>query len=62
MQSDKVQLAQRILDAISQGYAVSFDDAIHLRNAAATPEEAMLPLEEIAKRILNRAEKAGAAG
>jgi hypothetical protein len=51
--SARAQLARRVLRALaSSGESVSTHDALQLRNWAATPEDAMLPLREIALRIL----------
>jgi hypothetical protein len=52
MDSRRTALAWRILEMISHGHTIPFDDAIQLRNWAITPEDAMLPLEEIARAIL----------
>ena len=54
MDSDRAELARRILVILAKGDPVSFHDAIQLRNWAARPEDAMLPLQDIAHRILER--------
>jgi len=52
MNSARAELARRVLATLAQGLSVTFDDAIRLRNWAARPEDALLPLAEIALRIL----------
>jgi hypothetical protein len=52
MDSARAELARRILDTLVKGDTVSFNDAIQLRNWAVRPEDAMLPLEEIARSIM----------
>jgi hypothetical protein len=54
MDSARARLAQRILEMLAQGYAVPFNDAIQLRNWAVRPEDALLPLAEIARGILDQ--------
>ena len=54
MDSDRAELARRILDVLAKGDPVSFHDAIQLRNWAVCPEDAMLSLEDIAHRILKQ--------
>jgi hypothetical protein len=39
---------------LTSGYTVPISDALQLRNWAATPEDAMLPLREVALRILSQ--------
>ena len=56
MDSAKAQLARRILETLAQGYSVSFNDAIQLRNWAVRPEDSLLPLAEIARGILEQEE------
>jgi hypothetical protein len=51
--SPRVELARRILETIAQGHQVSVPDALQLRDWAVRPEHAMLPLEKIARRILD---------
>lgn len=53
MDSARAQLARRVLETLAQGYSVSFADAIQLRNWAVRPEQSLLPLAEIARRILD---------
>jgi len=53
MPSEKVMLAQRVLKALDEGETVVVADALQLRNWAGTPEDALLPLREIAERILS---------
>jgi hypothetical protein len=50
--SPKVELVSRILETLARGHHVSVLDAMQLRNWAVRPEDAMLPLGEIALRIL----------
>ena len=54
MNSDRAELARRILSILAKGDSVPFRDAIQLRNWAIRPEEAMLSLEEIADGILKQ--------
>ena len=54
MDSDRAELARRILDVLAKGDSVSFHDPIQLRNWAVRPEDALLPLEDIAHRILEQ--------
>jgi hypothetical protein len=49
----RVELARRVLETLILGDRVSTSDALQLRNWALSPEDSMLPLEEIAIRILN---------
>jgi hypothetical protein len=51
--SARAELARRILEYIAHGNLVSFNDAFQLRNWAISPEDALLPLTEIARRILD---------
>jgi hypothetical protein len=51
--SARVELARRVLKTLSEGNRVSIDDALLLRNWAKRPEEALQPLEEIARGILD---------
>ena len=50
--SARAELARRVLEALDQGQGVPTQDALQLRNWAATPEDSMLTLQEIAQRIL----------
>jgi hypothetical protein len=52
----KLELAKRVLQMLANGHPVPALDAFQLRNWAATPEYAMLPLGEIAGRILSEEE------
>ena len=54
MLSARAELARRVLQVLSVGRSVSTQEALQLRNWAGTAEEAILPLEEIARRILMR--------
>jgi hypothetical protein len=62
--SPKAKLATFVLQALKEGQSVATQDALQLRDWAVRPEDATLPLEEIARRILNREEspKANTAG
>jgi|HubBroStandDraft_5_1064220.scaffolds.fasta_scaffold63714_2 hypothetical protein len=53
--SAKIELALRVRRALAQGESVPWQDALQLRNWSVATEDAMLPLEEIARRILRRA-------
>ena len=52
MDSERAELARRVLATLAQSLPVTFEDAIRLRSWAASPKDAMLPLSEIALRIL----------
>jgi hypothetical protein len=52
--SAKAELARRVLEMLVHGYPVPTHDALQLRNWAVRPTDSMLPLEEIAHRILNQ--------
>ena len=54
MDSARAALARRLLKAFVNGYSVSFNDAVQLRNWASSPEDAMLPLDGIARQILKQ--------
>jgi hypothetical protein len=54
MDSVRADLARRVLETLAQGYVVSLNDAIQLRNWAVRPKDIMLPLAEIAQRILDQ--------
>ena len=54
--SPRVELARRVLAALAQGYPVPTLDAFQLRNWALRPEDSVLPLGEIAIRILENEE------
>jgi hypothetical protein len=58
--SEKAELARRVLENLAQGHPVPTHDALQLRNWAVLPEDAMLPLEEIALRVLNQEENRNA--
>jgi hypothetical protein len=50
--SARAELARRVLQMLALGESLSTLDALQLRNWALTPKDTMLPLEEIALRIL----------
>jgi hypothetical protein len=50
----QTELARAVLQMLMAGHAVPMHQAIRLRNAAICPEDSVLPLEEIAQRILAR--------
>jgi hypothetical protein len=52
MESEREELARLALDRLSHGHPISERDALQLRRWAMNPADAMLPLEEIARRIL----------
>jgi hypothetical protein len=52
MPSAKAELARLVLRMIKEGKSVPAYAAFQLRNWANIPEDSMLPLEEIAHRIL----------
>jgi hypothetical protein len=52
LMSAKAELARRVMQIFALGESVSTLDALQLRNWALTPQGTMLPLEEIALRIL----------
>jgi hypothetical protein len=54
--SARAELAKRVLKTLSEGGRVSFTDALLLRNWAARPEEALQPLADIARGILEEEE------
>jgi hypothetical protein len=54
--SARVELARLVLEVLQDGRLVSVEDALQLRNWAVTSEDAMLPLEQIALRILQEEE------
>jgi hypothetical protein len=53
MPSAQAALARRVLQALQEGQPVPTHDALQLRNWAHS-DDIMLPLEEIARRILFR--------
>jgi hypothetical protein len=55
--SNRVDLARRVLENIARGHLASTLDAVELRNWAVSPEDCVLPLEEIAHRILDQDER-----
>ena len=57
MDSPRAALARRVLKILAQGSQVPVDDALQLRSWASEPEDALLPLAEIAINILNREEE-----
>ena len=52
--SAQTELARSVLQMHMAGHAVPTHRAIQLRNWAVCPEDSVLPLEEIARRILGR--------
>jgi hypothetical protein len=52
MPSARAELARLVLQMIKDGQPVPTHNAVQLRNWAVLPEDAVLPLEEIASRIL----------
>ena len=52
----RAELAKRVLQMLKEGQSVPTQDILQLRNWASTSEDAVLPLEEIARRILNEEE------
>jgi len=52
MPSVRAELARLVLEMIREGKPVPVHNALQLRNWAVRPEDAILPLEEIARRIL----------
>jgi hypothetical protein len=61
MPSAKMDLARRVLQALMEGQPVSTQEALQLRNWAVHPDDATLPLKEIAEGILSREENQNAA-
>jgi hypothetical protein len=55
--SARADLARRVLLTLVEGQSVPTQDAFQLRNWANSPDDAMLPLEEIALRILIQEER-----
>jgi hypothetical protein len=53
MLSARAKLARRVLRMLKEGQSVPAQDGVQLRNWAVHPDDAVLPLEEIARRILN---------
>jgi hypothetical protein len=49
------KLARQVLDMLAHGEHVTERDALQLRRWAVNPDDAMLSLEEIARRILKDA-------
>ena len=58
--SAQTELARAVLRMLMAGHAVPTHHAIQLRNWAVSSEDSVLPLEEIARRILGRAGMADA--
>jgi|HubBroStandDraft_6_1064221.scaffolds.fasta_scaffold1496752_1 hypothetical protein len=54
--SARAELARRVLENLAQGCLVPTQDAFQLRNWAVRPEDSVLKLEEIARRILDHDE------
>jgi hypothetical protein len=59
VETERVDLARRVLAAIANGQQVSTFEALQLRNWAIRPEHSMLSLREIALAILNQANESG---
>jgi hypothetical protein len=51
--SARTELARLVLQMLEEGNPVPPQDALQLRGWALTPEDAVSPLEEIARRILS---------
>jgi hypothetical protein len=49
--SVRAELARLVLQMLQEGQPVPTDYALQLRNWAVSPEDAMLSLEEVARRI-----------
>jgi hypothetical protein len=60
MDSARIKLARRVLETLTLGDSVSFNDAIQLRNWAVRREDSLLPLVEIAHAILDREKNSNA--
>ena len=58
--SVRAELARLVLQMRQEGQPVPTDYALQLRNWAVSPEDALLSLEEIARRILNWEENSNA--
>jgi hypothetical protein len=54
--SAQTKLARLVLEMLTQGQPVPINDALQLRNWAVVPEDVILPLEEIARRIVTQEE------
>jgi hypothetical protein len=52
----RAELAKRVLQMLKEGQSVPTQDILQLRNWASTSEDSVLPLKEIARRILNEEE------
>jgi len=52
--SVRAELARRVLQMLKEGHSVPTQDAVQLRNWAIHPDDAVLPLDEIAHRILSQ--------
>jgi hypothetical protein len=55
--SPQAELARRVLKLLADGQQLSADDAVQLRMSAVRPEDTCLPLEDIAKGILDEESK-----
>jgi hypothetical protein len=53
-QTKQVAVRCRPEQDLAQGNLISFNDAIQLRNWAVCPKDVLLPLAEIARRILDQ--------
>jgi len=56
MGSARAELARRVLETLAQNSPVTFHDVIQLRSWAVRPEDAVQPLEKIARGILDQEE------
>jgi len=56
MPSARATLAQRVLRILEQGQSVPSADALQLRNWAVNHDDVLLPLDELARRILSQEE------
>jgi len=60
MDADRVRLARRVLEILASASPVPSHDALQLRKWAVKPEDATLPLAQIARAILNEEENPNA--
>jgi hypothetical protein len=52
MEAERVDLARRVIATLANGQPVPVLEALQLRNWALRPEDSLLSLKEIARRIL----------
>jgi len=52
MEAERVDLARRVIATLASGQPVPVLEALQLRNWALRPEDSLLSLKEIARRIL----------